>query len=96
MAQGVQDTYADQGYQYLSVWSANNQGGYPTTDQLSSWAESHGMATVPALGLTSADDSWSWYYEVDAYIPTYFILDRDMTVLEADQMNTDPSNYLGE
>ncbi len=44
--------------------------------------------------MSSSDDSWSWHYEVDAYIPSYFILDRDMTVLEADSMNTNPSAYL--
>jgi hypothetical protein len=90
----MQNQYGDRGFQYISVWSQNNMGGYPTAGQLLGWADSHGMQTVPALGLTSADESWSWYYEVDAYIPTYFILDRDMTVVAADTTNLNVSPYL--
>jgi len=31
--------------------------------------------------------------EKDLYIPTMYTLDRDMTVLAADDMNADPGEY---
>ena len=58
------------------------------------------MTTVPALGYSSADmsslDALVYWFEVDMYIPSDFQIDRTMTVVEADQMNTNPSGYLGE
>jgi hypothetical protein len=93
------DSYRDQGFQYISVSSSNNQGQPPSQDNLMSWAESHGFVDIPALGMTQADSSYpsglSWQWEGDGYIPTYYILGPDMTVLSADQMQDDPGSYIG-
>ena len=68
-------------------------------DQLAGWAETYGMTTVPVLGFTEADisslDGLAYQIEGDLYIPTMYTIGRDMTVLAADDMNTDPSSYLG-
>lgn len=87
------DSYADQGFQYISVSSSDYGGNYPEPDDLASWADTYEFVDIPALGTGSGDD-WQWYYEVDAYVPTYFIIGRDGTVLAADSGDPDPSTYL--
>jgi hypothetical protein len=55
------------------------------------------MTTVPVLAVTGSDadypDGLAFQFEGDLYIPTMFTLDRDMTILAADDMNADPGEY---
>ena len=69
-------------------------GGYPSPSALTSWAQSHGMTSVPALGMDSSTESLYWHFDSDAYMPSYVILDRDMTVLAAEAGSPNPGSYL--
>jgi hypothetical protein len=74
-------------------------GNPPSQDNLMSWATDHGFVDIPALGLTSADGSYpnglSWAWEGDGYIPTYYVIGPDMSVLSADNMQSDPGGFIG-
>lgn len=82
----------------MSVWSEDNQGDYPSQQDLQQWANSNGMTTIPVLGLTASDfDSWSdipFVFEADLYIPTIYHIGPDMTVRAADNMDSNPSRWL--
>ncbi|MFH1468875.1 MAG: hypothetical protein ABIO70_31090 [Pseudomonadota bacterium] len=93
----MQDANADQGYQYLELTTQNAQGHEPTQANLESWANTYGFTSVPVLAVTGSDAQFpnglAYQLEGDLYIPTMYIIGRDMTVLSADGGSSDPSRY---
>lgn len=53
---------------------------------------------MPALGLPADEydawDDWGWTLEMDGYIPTIYYIGPDMTVLAADDLYSDPGDFL--
>ncbi len=97
-AQATQDAYAAQGFQYISMLSQNDVGAPPEPSDLLAYAEANGMTSIPALGLAATDqDEWTdlaFTYEVNFFVPTYYHLGPDMTVLASEASSADPSPYL--
>lgn len=67
-------------------------GNLPDHADLEDWADEHGFDSTASLGVPDA--SWWMTYEVDAYIPSTWILDREMRVVSADAMSVDPRPWL--
>jgi len=56
------------------------------------------MTSIPVLGFTATENGYpnglAFTLEADLYIPTIYHLDRDMTVLAADVLDSDPGAWL--
>lgn len=92
MAQDLQDEFGADGVQFLFVLTGDDQGNPPDMEHVTEFADEFGLESVPVLQVT--DKNWSYEFEMDGYIPTLYILDRDLRVVEADEGSDDPSDYL--
>jgi hypothetical protein len=91
--QGIQDTYADEGFQAIELLANNMMGAVPSEADLADWATTAGMKTVPVLADDDLQSTW-FGFEVDGSIPTYIHIGPDMTVLSVDEGASDPSPFL--
>jgi len=97
LAQGIQDTYRDRGFQYITAltaaWSAP-----PTLEELQSFSEEFELADVPALTVPVQDqqypESETYRYERDLGVQTVVHLAPDLSVLSSDEYIFDPGEFL--
>ena len=97
LAQSIQDSYRDRGFQYITAltaaWSAP-----PTLDELQNFAAEFGLSDVPALSVPEHDQSYPdseyYRYEHDMGVQTVVHLAPDLSVLSVDEYIFDPAEFL--
>lgn len=94
--QAIQDEHREAGLQIIEVITQDSGGNPPGIDFLEYWASTYEFADVPVLGApepTSYDHPTFWF-DLDAGIPSVYHLNANLEVVSADQMVHDPSNWL--
>lgn len=87
-AQPIQDDYADQGVNFVTVLiDGADPGVEPTQDEIAEWVESHGITGAPILQgsrekMLSSDPSGYDGYLLGGF-PTYVYIGRDMKFYSA-------------
>ena len=87
-AQPIQDDYADQGVNFVTVLIDGMQHSIePTQDEISEWVQSHGITTAPILQgsrekMLSSDSSGYDGYLLGGF-PTYVYIGKDMKFYSA-------------
>ena len=68
----------------------------PDQNDLEQWADSHYMETVAVLQVSRSEHSdLSNHLEQDGYIPSFWVLGPDMSIIAEDsQYPSDPARYI--
>ena len=85
--QGIQDDYADQGFQFVTVLLENEFGDPPSDYDIDSWVNRHNVTTAPILQASrelmidpqdgSVDEPGTTGYLLGAF-PTYIYIGKDL------------------
>ena len=103
-AQGVQDSNREAGLQMVTLITNNNtQGQAPDQAFVQSWADQYGFSDIPVLALDlpyrdgTPDEFYdhpAFWFDKDAYTPSYYHLNERMEVISADDSVQDPSSLM--
>ncbi len=81
--------------------TGDNRSNEPDQEDLQTWADNYDMVTVPVLQLPEEETNWQTWsglgfeWEQDLYIPSFWVLGPDMTIIAVDeQYPSDPGRYL--
>ena len=100
--QAEQDEWRDENVQYIEIISQDDYGNAPDQAFLETWASDYGFTDIPVLALTERDQTsreafyahLSMTFDRDGYIPSIWQVDDTMTIVSADESNSDPSAYI--
>jgi thiol-disulfide isomerase/thioredoxin len=103
-AQGVQDTHREAGLQMVTlITNSNIQGQAPDQAFVQGWADQYGFSDIPVLALDlpyrdgTAEEFYdhpTFWFDKDAYTPSYYHLNERMEVISADDSVRDPSSLM--
>ena len=79
--QEVKDSYASEGLTYLTILIENTSGNDPSTSDCNDWADTYGISEPVLAGDRSLLDSTAVNgWPLEAW-PTFYFLDKDLTIL---------------
>ncbi|MBT3221394.1 MAG: hypothetical protein HN348_20105 [Proteobacteria bacterium] len=83
MVQNFQFKNGDEGFQYITALNITHD----EVDILEEWEETYELSRIPILAVGSEADFKSW--DLNGYCPSFWILDRDFSVMKADEFTLD-------
>jgi thiol-disulfide isomerase/thioredoxin len=94
--QARQDTYRDQGVQFIEMLTGDNYDAVPSLEFLQGWAEQYAFTDIPVLSIPAPTtyEFPQFLFDNNGSIPSMYHLNTLMEVISADDMVHDPGIFL--